>query len=366
MIPARRLPVPVLTRYVLAEFSRLFGLLLAGFATIYIIVDAFDRLSFFLRYNATFSEAARYLAFKLPLIVTQVTPPAVLAATLLCLALLGRRNEILAMQASGVSLARIARPLIAAAGLISVATFVWNETIVPASTHRSERVNLVEIRKQAPRTLLSDREIWYRGSDGFYNIDHVDREQQALYGIAIYGLDGDFQLVSTTVIASARWAGDHWEISGARRRRITETGEVKIERVDPGSVLRSETIADFLEAYREPEELSYATLRSRLQALKRKGIDTTSFQVDLHLKLAVPFASLLLCALAIPIAGRPQRRTSVALVTSLGVVIGFCYWLILAFAVSLGHGGALPPAAAAWAANGIAGLAAAILFLERD
>jgi len=350
----------------LGEFCRLFGLLLLAFVAVYILVDAFDRLGFFLRYNATFSQAARYLAFKAPLIVTQVTPPAVLAATLLSLALLGRRHELLAMQASGMSLARIARPLLAVAAAISLGTFAWNETIVPATTHRSEWINFVEIRRQAPRTLLSDREIWYRGGDGFYNVDHVDREHQALYGIAIYALDDDFRLVSTTQIASAHWAGDHWIIRGARRRRITESGEVQIEPVDPDTVLRSETMADFLEAYREPEEVSYATLRSRLQVLARKGIDTTSFQVDLHLKLAVPFASFLLCALAIPIAGRPRRRTSVALVTSLGIVIGFGYWVILAFAVSLGHSGALPPALAAWAANGIAGIAAAILFLERD
>ena len=363
MLPPNRFPLSVISRYLISEFWNMFRLTLGGFVIIYLLVDFFDRLGFFLGNNASPWAAARYLLFKLPLIITQVTPPAVLASTLLSLGLLGRRNELVALRASGVSLYHVARPFLMVAALISVAIFVWNETVVPASTHASEEVNLVEIRHQAPRTILSDKEIWYHGSDGFYNIDHIDRERQTLYGIVIYRLSDTFQLLSTTAVTSAHWNGHHWDIQGAMERQLTPSGDVEFHSVPPGSILRKETMADFLEVYRDPDELSYKMLSERIRALTSKGIDASSYRVDLDLKLAVPFMSLVLAALAIPIAGRAKRNASIAATVGIGTLVGFSYWVILALGMSLGHGGALPPFVAAWGANAICTLIAVGLFL---
>jgi hypothetical protein len=54
---------------------------------------------------------------------------------------------------------------------ISIACLLWNETVVPYCSRKSEYVNNIEIRKRAVRGILSDRAIWYHGADGFYNID---------------------------------------------------------------------------------------------------------------------------------------------------------------------------------------------------
>jgi lipopolysaccharide export system permease protein len=46
----------------------------------------------------------------------------------------------------------------------------------------------------------------------------------------------------------------------------------------------------------------------------------------------------------------------------MGIVIGFSYWLVFAFSVSLGRSGALHPFVAAWTANAILGVAAVVSF----
>ncbi len=366
MLQPQRLPFTVISRYVLREFFNLFALTVAAFSAVYVIVDFFDRLGKILANDASASAALRFLLFKLPLIITQVIPPAVLAAVLVSLGMLGRRNELIALRASGVSLLRIALPLLGAATLISVAVLGWNETVVPYATHRSQDVNLFEIRRQARPTMLSDREIWYHGADGFYNIDHVDRARQTLYGVVIYRVSPEFQLQNTVEIKEAHWAGDHWKIPQAVERRISDDGDVTVVQIDPSTLLRHEQLADFLEVYREPEEMSYAMLRERILALTRKGIDAGNYLVDLHLKLAVPFASLVLAALGIPIAGRLRRHVSVASVVGIGIAVGFSYWVILALGMSLGKSGVLPPFAAAWSANIICSLAAVFLFLSAE
>jgi lipopolysaccharide export system permease protein len=124
-----------------------------------------------------------------------------------------------------------------------------------------------------------------------------------------------------------------------------------------------ETLDDFLEVQREPEELSFSQLRDRIDSLTRKGIDASHYLVDLHLKLALPFASALLALVAVPIGGRLRRHPSVAAIIGLGTAVGFCYWVVLALAMSLGQSGAIPPLPAAWVANAIYALLGAVLFL---
>ena len=103
-----------------------------------------------------------------------------------------------------------------------------------------------------------------------------------------------------------------------------------------------ETLDDFLEVHREPDELSYLDLRQRIHDLSRKGIDASSYLVDLNMKLAVPFTALVLACVAVPLAGRVQRHPSLAAIVGLGLALGFGYWVVLALSNALGESGVLP------------------------
>ena len=73
--------------------------------------------------------------------MTQVTPLAVLAGGLVGLGLLARQNEFVALRACGVSIWQVLAAARDAGGrVIGLATFVWNETVVPASARRWHQV----------------------------------------------------------------------------------------------------------------------------------------------------------------------------------------------------------------------------------
>jgi len=344
-------PSFVVSRYLIREFVGILVPIVAVFVTLYLIVDFFDRLDVLLRNHAPVGSALRYFAFKIPLIVTQIMPPAVLAAMLLSLGLLSRRNELVALRASGVSLVQTALPLLGLAAVISLATLAWNETIVPYSTQEYQYVNNVEIRKRTQRSLLSERETWYHGADGFYNIEHIDTRRAALLGLTIYRTDTAFDLRSIIEVPSLHWTGSGWTAEGAVEHTIGPDGELVTTPLAADQTVIHETLGDFLEVRREPEELSYRALRQRLEELSRKGIDASSFLVDLHLKLAVPFTTLVLACVAIPLAGRVQRHPSIAATVGVGLLIGFAYWVVLGLSTALGESTVLPAAVSAWAAN---------------
>ncbi|MCK6555694.1 LPS export ABC transporter permease LptG [Candidatus Binatia bacterium] len=363
MTHRHRLPGKTASGYLIREFLALFAPILAAFVVLFIIIDFFERLRTFLSYDAAAVAILKYFFFKIPLMVTLVLPPAVVAATLLGLGMLARRNEIVAFRASGISLLQTAGPLLAMATVISLAALAWNETVVPYCAQRFQYVNVVEIKKQRQKGILSERNIWYHGANGFYSIDHLDPRRETLAGLTVYRTAPDFGIQTIIEAPSGQWKGGRWELIGAVERTVRANGEIETRPVDAATEVIPETLGDFLDVHREPEELSYLALRRRVLALSRKGIDPSPFLVDLHLKLAVPFMPLVLAAVAIPIAGRVSRHPSLAGTVGVGFAVGFLYWIVLGLANSLGVSGALPPAIAAWAANIIFALVAAALFL---
>jgi len=358
------LPSRVISRYLIREFVGMLLPIVAAFIILYLIVDFFDRLDFLLRNHATVVSALRYFAFKMPLIITEITPPAVLAAMLLSLGMLSRRNEIIALRASGVSLMQTALPLLALATVISLGMLAWDETVVPYSTREWQNVINVEIRKSVQRSILSEHQVWYHGADGFYNIEQVGPRGEGLVGLTVYRTNKAFELQSIIEVPFARWTGAAWENHDAVEHAIGPDGEVVTQPLPPDRVIIHEALSDFLEVRRQPEELSYQELRRRIQELSRKGIAAASDLVDLHMKLAVPFTSLVLAGVAIPLAGRVRRHPSLEAIVGLGLVIGFPYWVVWALSNALGESTVLPAAASAWAANVIFSLVGASLFLS--
>jgi lipopolysaccharide export system permease protein len=355
-------PRSVINRYLGGRFLALFALVLVSLVFLYVVVDFADRLNSLLRFQAGAGAAARYFVFKVPLMVTQVMPPAVMIAVLLVFGTLARRNEIVALRAGGVSLVQSSVAIMVLAGAISVAALIWNETVVPYCSRQFQYVSNVEIRKRAVRSVLNERGIWYHGGGGFYSIEFIDRAREAMYGLTIYRLDDQFQLRRVVTVPIAQWIDGRWLTTGAIEHRL-EGGTTGDGAVLSDGLLIPETLDDFLEVQREPEELSFSELHERIDDLARKGIDASHFRVDLYIKLALPFASFALALIAVPIAGRLRRHSSIAAIVGTGAAVGFCYWVVLGLSVSLGQSAAIPPLIAAWAANGIYGLLGILLFL---
>lgn len=354
-----------LSRYLARRFFAIFVPVMLCFVLLYVIVDLFERLDILMRNHASVSASFRYFLYKIPLMVTQITPPAVITSLLVSLALLSRHNEIVALRASGVGLYEMALPLLGVALGISAGTLVWNETVVPYCSRQFQHVNNVEIRKRELRGILSDRKIWYHARQGFYHIDHVDRQTQTIHGMAIFRLDDAFHLDRVIEIPRAEWRNGRWEITGAVVRDVG-AGAISATPLPPEAVEIPETINEFLEVQREPEELSFLQLRAWVLDLSRKGIDVSRYLVDLHAKLALPFASAVLTMIAIPIAGGVRRHASVAAIMGLGLAVGFGYWVVLALSNSLGQSGTLPAVVAAWAPNVTFVLLGFALFLSSE
>lgn len=365
MIPARRWFLPGISRHLALEVGRSTGLTLTAFTAIYVIADFFDRFDTFLSHDVPLGTIARAFLFKLPIIVTQVTPMAVLAGALIGLGLLARQNEFVALRACGVSVWQLALPLLGLAAVGSVGVFAWNETIVPVAAHHYHEIDKVEVRKRGPGTIFAGREVWYHGRAGFYNIGRVMPRRKALAAVTIYQLGNDFRPRRVIETSLAQWDGQAWQLTAPKTREISDEGTREYDGTPEGFALPERPV-DFDIASVEPEEFSYRMLRQQIASLKLKGVDASESLVDLYLKIALPATSFIMMLLAVPLTTRGTRITSMAAAMGLGFGVGFAYYMLVGVSRALGQSQTLPPLLAAWAPNAVFALIGGYFLLGAD
>jgi lipopolysaccharide export system permease protein len=96
--------------------------------------------------------------------------------------------------------------------------------------------------------------------------------------------------------------------------------------------------------------MRYGELRRYIDALARSGSNAKKLQVELALKIAIPFICLLIGLFGAPLAiTNPKSGAAWGVAASLATT--FIVLLMFQLAKAVGAGGVLPPTLAAWVPN---------------
>ncbi len=342
----------ILDRYLLTAFGRILGLALGSFAGVYLLVDFFEKVDKFLSHHAGLGQYLIYFASKLPLIMVQVLPLAILMAVFLTLGGFSRTSELTAMRAGGFSLWRLSAPLLGSAILAALLTLAANEYLVPVCARTMQHVYEVEVRGKPPLSVRQEN-VWFKENDAIVHIRVASADQGRLEGITIYRLDGDNRLLSRTEARHAAFGDGEWLLrDGSIRRFAPATGEV--ERVEPFAERRGELAkppADFASPGFKGREMGIRELSQLARKVAAEGYDATRYRVDLQAQMATPFACVVMAFLGIPFALRKGRGASLAAGIAISVGIGVTYFILQAALQAFGYSSVLPPLVAAWSAN---------------
>ncbi|MDD5724238.1 MAG: LPS export ABC transporter permease LptG [Syntrophales bacterium] len=354
----------ILDRYILKEFVKIFALILVSLAGLYLIVDFFERIRMFLSNHASPGQMASYFLLTLPMILSQMMPITVLLSTLLSFGILSKNCEITAMKANGLSLYRISLPVILTSLAICIATFFLSEFVTPYTNQMAKYVKLIEVQKREKLGSFRQNEIWYRGEKGIYNFSMFDPLTNTLKGIRIHFLDRGMNLYQRIDAKEAVWKDGGWLFEDLLVTTFNQDGVPSVEKIPSQVIALSEKPSDFSAVQKDTEEMSLLELSRFTKKLRSEGYDTIQYQTDMHGKIAFPLVSVILAVLGVSFSLKSERSGGVAQSIGLGIVIGFSYWIVFAFAISLGRAGTIPPVMAAWSANLLFGLAATIMFMR--
>jgi len=371
---AFRLPTTALRtldRYLLRDWLRVFLITLLGFPILVIVIDLTDKMDSYLSRGLKPARVAVSYLFDLPEKMFLVLPVAVLFATVFTVGSLGRNSELTAAKASGISFHRLVRPLFLAGAASFFMGLLLGE-IAPWTT--SKRLELLG--EKAVQSLPARDNFVYRADGGWvYAIRNLDLRSRQMVDLMLEreGSGVDYP----TIVLAAQSAV--YSDSGKKKNKSTQpgmwtlqrgalrylagnepTGEYAFEFDSLQSRTLRESPADLLAQPKAPDEMRYAELRRYIDALTRSGSNAKKLQVELALKIAIPFICLLIALFGAPLAiSSPKSGAAWGVAASLATT--FIVLLMFQLAKAVGAGGVLPPMLAAWLPNILVGGAAIYL-----
>ena len=353
----------IIRRYLLRTYLRNLSLCLAVSLLLFLLIDFFDRIDNIVSEDASALLTVQYFLFKTPSLLYLMLPLSVLASTMLTVGMLSKDSEITAMRACGVTIFWIARPLLLTGLAISFFALVLNETVIPAATRRAGEIYNIDIRKKDLRGGYSQHDFWWRTKDRFFSINTFDSRSNTLLGLSLFTVNEGFEAYERLDAERVKWIDENlgWSMHDVQELRFGPQDSLKKTIYQQLSLPITEKPEYFYAVDVDPERMNFRRLRKYIKKLSNDGISGASYRADLQAKLAFPFVNFIAVLIALPFALIPARSGNLGMSFSAGLAIGFAYFAVHSFSVSLGRAELLPPFAAAWTANFALGFVGIIL-----
>ena len=342
----------ILDRYLLREHLVFMGIGLAVAATVFVVIDLLQTLDRYLRVKPPLIYVLEHFVYRVPAALHEGLPVVMLVATIFLFLALTRAHELTAMKAAGMSLYRVAAPVLLLAVAVAVASGLFQELLLPRLNELGDEVDRVKIRGQLPRHLQSRERLWLRTADSrFYRVELLHPGTNDLYGVTVLEVDQEsFRLHSRLDARRAHWTPAGWELTDGAFREFGPRGEVNTIPFTMTAIDLREEIDDFTKIHKPIAAMSYRELRDYIERLESTGFQARKYMVELYSKVAFPLVNLIMVLVAIPFSlqsPRGGRLFGVAL--AIAIMAGYLvvHYVALAFA----RADLLPPLLAAWTAN---------------
>ncbi len=357
-------PIGTLDRYVAQTYLRMLGLSALALGSVFYISTFTEYSEKVLKGAATWTMLWTFLLYQTPQYLYYIIPLSVLLATLVTVALLTKNSELIVMKACGISLYRVALPMVGAAVVAGATLFVLEQTVLGPANRKAESIRYV-MRGGKMETFGVLNRRWVMGSDGdIYHYNYFDPRERKFTGLWVYEFNADMtRLTKRTYAQRAAIVEDAtWQVEEGWTREFKDTGGQIPFTAFAQTHKVFEPAALFTTESPDPDFMSYTQLRAYTERLRASGLDVVKQQVALWRKLSFPFVTLIMTLLAVPFAVTIGRSGAMA---GIGVAIGIAivYWTTISVFAAMGAGGVMTPALAAWAPNLLFGAGALYLLL---
>ncbi len=368
---AWRLPLlpQLVDTYVLSNFVFYIVMVLASLVSMILVYNFFELMGDEIRNHIPLSKMFEYLFFLTPMEIYEQLPISILVGVLINLGVLCKNNEITAFKACGVSLYRLAAPILVGSTLFSGALFAFDYLYVPAANLRQDALRDLIKGKTSSRQ-RPDRK-WMMGKDNrIYFYRYFDTTGLAMNDVYVFELEPNtFRLQREIIAARATWSqlSKTWVFENGWSCTFTGSNctDYRSFRADAPANTQNIRATTFPELTEEPgyflhenlqyKQMNFLQLDTYISDLSHRGIPTTNLQVQFYRKFSMPLFGLIMAALAVPFGFMVGNRGAM---TAVGVSLGIAlsYLAVNTLFEKLGNVNQLPPTMAAWSPDVVFGL----------
>ncbi|HEY6048198.1 MAG TPA: LPS export ABC transporter permease LptG [Sphingomicrobium sp.] len=294
------------------------------------------------------AELWHYVVLRVPLLISRFLPFSVLLGTLIAFVGLNQHSEVVAMKAAGLSAHQILAPIVLASIGIAMALFAFNETVVVHSARVVDAWSDNDYKPIPPATGMNSN-VWLLDGDDLIHVGIVAGRgaAQTAQQVTIYDRGGGvLQRVIQAKRATPNRGRNDWLLEDVR---LYDANMGVVRKAAQMEAMAGVTPDQLTLAKVEPTELDYWTLKQRIGELEAAGRPTDEARAGLDHKISGALSTLLMPLLAAVAAFGLARSGQVLMRASLGMALGFAYFVADNFSLAMGNAGAYPPLIAAWA-----------------
>ncbi len=305
---------------------------------IYLLVDLFDRLDNFLNKSAPFSWIIKYFLWKIPVIISQISPIVFFLTCVVQFTIMGKNREWEALEGGGISKGYIYRFILVYSIIFATIQLFFSQYI---GTIGMQKTDIIwdSLGKNKIINKNIKQKVWSRKKNYIVYISELDIRDGKGKDIEIYEMGENFLNIKKAIFAK--------QVKIYKNRLnlidvlISFPEEFKIEK-KPHYFIKEKNMDIILDitSSNKIEDVPLWKLRSIVQELKRTGSNVEDIVTLWYSKIAYSFSIVILSILSVYIS---RKSINLPFNIAISLLMVFLFYAIFVVGTMLGKHGILPP-----------------------
>ena len=357
----------ILRTYILKEISIMFLLSLLIFTFALVAGNLIKLADLVINKNVSIASVGKLFVFLIPFLLSYTIPMSALSSTLIVFGRLSSDNEITAMRAHGINLARLAKPLIIAGLVLSLFSIILNNKILPEAHYASRKI-VKNIAAKTPSAYLESGTFIKSFQNYIVFIREIDKNK--LKGIRIYQLrEGK----SARTIIAKNGEFITLENQNAIKLKLMNGTSDESDPKDPTQFYKlnfktyyltldiDEGSSSSQRIDKKPKEMTFREIKQEIKKLGLHHIDAPALIAEFHRKISISFATLVFIIIGISL-GIFTKRGEKTVQFGIALAVIVAYYLLMASGMAVSIKGLQPIALWMYLPNIILALVGIALF----
>jgi lipopolysaccharide export system permease protein len=341
-------------RYLFMRLFQTFIIVLAACTVIWVMADLYGNMDEFLDHKVNFMLVLRFYILRLPQMLVQMLPAAMLFSTLFTLLNLNRRCELVALQSGGMAPLWMFSPFFLFAA-IWVVVLAYDMSGPAASAEVTRERLLKQVKGQAV------------GKNVFLNLPYVDNVNHFIWffqrldigrgtakGLEVLQRDNQGHDMVKYFAREGQWTGQFWRLTGVKEVIYAGDGIVEEQKTYDELDLPDATIPpkQLSLIVSQPEQLTLSQLSQYIATSSQSQDYLAKYRTEWWYRIVYPFSVLVLILFALIQGARADRRSALAGV-GLAIIVMIAFMMAMNVFMAVGRSNRLPPFIAATATETI-------------
>ena len=269
------------------------------------------------------AQALLFVLMQMPQNIYQYFPIAALIGCLMGLGQLASKNELIAAQAAGMSIARITLAVLKYAVFLVVFMVFLGEFVAPKIMPHADLSRSLWLKKAPASTTAG---AWLTKNNSFLHFDY-QLANKNLVGVMLFRFKGNDLQYSEYAPKAVMLDDQHWVMENAKRTVFLANGTHVYNIADEKIEYKIDTAA-LEKNISNLNETNLVQLQQQIKYLKSVGLSTSRLQYSFWQRILNPVIAILMICIAAPFVFGSMRNSSMSVRIIVGLVFGFSFFVL--------------------------------------